>query len=264
MPLWWSEPSGFHAFVLSLVSLVFTLIAAVGGIAAYYKLDSSLILVYGLENSVDFLSSAIVLWRFFLPHTSDAAEEANLLSREKRASVGISVVLALLGFVIIITAFADFAAGKETVESLYRDELYYISFVSIFIFGIMTVLKFRYARKLNSSSLRKDGICSALGTILAVSLFFNTILAAVSNGNMWWLDPFIALTCGIGSLIYGLVGIYKAYVRDGLPIHTCSWWMYDKRERDTIVVTNNGGLSVPPTASFSRGHVTTEMSEEIV
>ena len=56
----WNEPTGFHVYVLSWISLIITLIAGIGGIVAYYTLDSSLILVYGLENLVDFMSSAIV------------------------------------------------------------------------------------------------------------------------------------------------------------------------------------------------------------
>jgi divalent metal cation (Fe/Co/Zn/Cd) transporter len=267
MPIWWSEPSGHNAYVLSWVSLIVTLTAAIGGIVAYYKLDSSLILVYGLENCVDFFSSAIVLWRFFLPPSADAAEEARLLSRERRASVGISIVLALLGFVVIVTAMEDFSVGQEAVDRLYRKEVYYISFASILVFGAMTLFKFQYAKKLNSSSLRKDGICSALGTILAISLFFNsTVMAMASNGNMWWLDPLVALTCGIGSLVYGLVGVYKAYVKDGLPIYSCSWWMYGSGDEDNEVLTNNQGGSTSPYggASLGRGDDGVEMREEII
>lgn len=225
MPAWWNEPNGHHAFVLSWISLFITLIAFIFGITAYYKLDSSLILVYGLENMVDFVSSLIVLWRFYLPPSSDAAEEARLLAREKRASVGISLILAILGFGTIISSIEDFADGhEESMDNL--NVIYYVALVSIFIFGVMAAVKFQYAKVLNSSSLRKDGICSALGTILAVSLFFNTSMAMASNGSLWWLDPLVAISCGIGSMVYGLKGIYKAYVREGAPIFTISWWLY--------------------------------------
>ena len=35
MPVWWSDPTNYHAYVLSLVSIVITLIAAIVGIAGY-------------------------------------------------------------------------------------------------------------------------------------------------------------------------------------------------------------------------------------
>lgn len=174
---------------------------------------------------VDFISSVIVLWRFYLPPSSDPAEEARLLGREKRASVGISIVLTILGLGTVISSMEDFADGEEeSMENL--NVIYYVALVSIFIFGIMAAVKFQYARVLNSSSLRKDGICSALGTILAVSLFFNTSMTMASNGSLWWLDPLVAIVCGIGSMVYGLKGVYKAYVKEGAPIFNCSWWLY--------------------------------------
>jgi hypothetical protein len=83
---------------------------------------------------------------------------------------------------------------------------------------------------------------------------------------MWWLDPLVALTCGIGSLVYGLVGVYKAYVKDGLPIYSCSWWMYGSGDEDNEVLTNNQGGSTSPYggASLGRGDDGVEMREEII
>ncbi len=259
----WSEPSGFHVYVLSWISLVITLIAGIGGIVAYYELDSSLILVYGLENLVDFMSSAIVLWRFYLPPNAEAAEEARLLSREKRASVGISFVLAVLGFGTILTASEDFAAGKEDLENL--DPLFYVSFFSIIIFGILALFKLHYAKKLNSSSLKKDGICSTLGAILAGSLFLNTSLTKASHGDLWWLDPFIAIICGIGSLVYGLNGVYKAYVRDGIPIFSCSWWMYggDSRQNEVEMKYPTSASDSQPPSTFGPTAIRAGTDEEI-
>lgn len=48
----WKDPSAKNAFVLSVVSVLFTLIAAFIGIAYYMTTGSSLTLVFGLENIV--------------------------------------------------------------------------------------------------------------------------------------------------------------------------------------------------------------------
>ena len=77
---------------------------------------SSLILCYGLENLVDFLSSIVVMWRFYLPHKDPDREEL-LMKREKRASVAISFILALLGLAVLIAALEDFA-HQETKANL--------------------------------------------------------------------------------------------------------------------------------------------------
>lgn len=158
--------------------------------------------------------------------------------------MAISFVLALLGFGTIIAASNDFAQGRSQEEDLYA--LYYISLLSIFVFGGMAMVKFRYARYLDSSSLRKDGICSALGATLAAALFLETVLITSTDGTFWWADPFIALLCGLGSLAYGLKSVYKAYVRDNLPVCSYSWWMTGEKEPETEmrnVVASNGPLS---------------------
>jgi hypothetical protein len=244
MPLWWSNPTSSHAFILSLVSIVITLIAAIVGIIGYTTLDDSLILIYGLENVVDFFSSAIVLWRFNDHSSSSSSSSSNtmsvggdeeqqtihndiLLKREKRASIGVSIVLAILGFGGTITSIEDLIKGVGEVIPQNMYTLFMISIISIFVFGTLATFKFHYATILNSPSLRKDGVCSAIGAILGVAMFFNSLLAMADDDQFWWfLDPFVALLCGVGALSYGLYGMHKAYVKDGYPIFSCKWWLY--------------------------------------
>lgn len=220
---WLSNPNGRHVYILSWFSLFITFIAAIGGVIASVKLNSSLMLVYGLENVVDFFSSAIVLWRFFMPDSTPAME-AKLKSREKRASIGISIVLALLGGGTIITSAEDFGAGREDYEETVA--LYYVAFISMLVFGFLAWIKLHYGAKLGSPSLKKDGVCSAFGALLAAGVFGNAILTMSSNGDLWWLDPVFSLICGIGALIFGFYGVFKAYVRDGHPICNMRWWVY--------------------------------------
>ncbi len=257
MVSWWTDPNGRHAYILSWISLLITFSAAIGGIVASIQLNSSLMLVYGLENVVDFISSAIVLWRFFLP-AATPLQEARLKAREKRASIGISMVLALLGGGTIITASEDFASGPEVLSNV--NSLFFVSFFSTIVFGGLALIKFHFARKLSSPSLRKDGVCSAIGGVLAASVFISTVLTSSTNGSLWWLDPLIALFCGLGSLVYGLYGIYKAYVVDGHPVCKLRWWIYGdqsstisapssaNQELEMNVQSSSGGNGVPPTS----------------
>lgn len=239
MPIWWSEPTSHHAFILSWVSIVITLIAAIIGIVGYFKLGDSLILIYGLENIVDFFSSAIVLWRFNLPPPQPTTTTANnnnncqmdttdeqqqndaLARREKRASIGVSIVLAILGFSGIITSIQELGKGAKEDEEDVLNTIILLSFFSLIIFSILAKFKFHYANQLKSSSLRKDGLCSAIGALLAFAMYFNAVL------NMWWwFDPSMALICGLGAFSYGWYGMHKAYVKDGYPICSWRWWVY--------------------------------------
>jgi len=240
MPQCWKTPTAVDAYVLSIISLALTLLAAIGGIVAYQVLDDSLLFVYGLENCVDFISSAIVVWRFNKPEKGDhEARKALLEAREKRAEIGISIILAILGFGSIIVSSEDFSKGFEEEDETQLWVLYYLAFCSLLIFGTLSMFKFRYADALNSPSLYKDGICSLIGTCLALSLFFNTVLSLSTSGQLWWLDPCVALICGVGTLIYGLYSIYVAFVREGLPIFNPQWWLYSAKNCNTTLSNNN-------------------------
>jgi divalent metal cation (Fe/Co/Zn/Cd) transporter len=229
----WNDPTYKHACILSWFSIIVTLTAAIGGLIAGSKLHSSLMVTYGLENCVDFLSSVIVVWRFYSKsHPSETEEEyiSRLNAREKRSSVAISFVLFILGFGTIIAACQDFSRGREEGLGVENDKnlwtIYFIALASVIVFGSLALIKFRYAKLLHSSSLKKDGICSLIGAILAVSMFFNAILILNSRGIYWWLDPLVALFCGIGAFFYALYGIHKAYVKESLPIFKPKWWLY--------------------------------------
>lgn len=183
--------------------------------------------MYGLENWVDFLSSAVVLWRFFAPHKLDPILEAKLARREKRAALAISFILVLLGIGVIATASEDIKAGGEPIEQIRVVEV--ISFFSILIFGTMAALKFRYAKALSSPSLRKDGICSLIGTILATALFVDTFIID-RHENLWWIDPLVALGAGIAAMLIGFHGMYVARCKERLPIFSCAWWFLSQGE----------------------------------
>ena len=179
-------------------------------------------LVYGLENCVDFLSSVVVLWRFFAPSKIDDAVEEKLRRREKRASIAISFILVVLGLAIILTAFDDLTRGKEDTDQL--KDVVLISFVSIFVFGILAMFKCKYALVLESPSLYKDGICSLIGTVLSGALFVNTLIINTVP-SVWWIDPLVAVGAGVAAIIIGAKAVWEARYKDSLPIFTLSWWM---------------------------------------
>lgn len=222
MSAWWSAPTARHAFALSWVSVFVTVLAAGGGLGIYSLTGSSLILCYGLENCVDLFSSLVVLWRFYCPEPSLSPEiEAKLQSREKRASILISMILGVLGIGIIVAAVDDFQEGMESPEKL--SLLLGISVSSILVFGLLAVFKFHYSVLLQSASLHKDGICSLIGTILSAALFCNTLIIK-HVPSAWWIDPAVALGCGIASIGIGIHAIVVASCFQKIPIFTLSWW----------------------------------------
>ena len=135
-------------------------------------------------NAKDFLSSVVVLWRFFVPGKMTKEREELLKSREVRASTAISFIMILLGLGVVASSSYDLSNGAENDHEM--KVVIAISFFSVFVFGSLTMFKFRYAKLLESESLFKDGLCSLIGTILAIALFINTLIIK-SNPGLWWL-----------------------------------------------------------------------------
>lgn len=170
---------------------------------------------------MDFISSAVVLWRFFAPYTVSQEVENRLARREKRASIAISFILFLLGFAVFVAAADDFSRGQEETEHL--QSILGISIISIFVFGILAILKFHYSVRLSSPSLYKDGVCSLIGTVLAIALFVNTLIVK-DNPQIWWLDPLVSMVAGVIAMVYGLYGVCMARIKEKLPICSIRWW----------------------------------------
>lgn len=222
MPKWWSEPNAHHAFVLAWVSVLIEGCAALSGIIIFVRTGSALILGFGLENCVDLFSSLVVLWRFYCPHALTAEVEEKLSHREKRASIAISFILSILGIIIGVAAIEDFVFGPETSEDLRL--VLGLSLLFVLIFGLLTIVKFHYSVLLESASLRKDGICSLIGTILSGALFVNTLIIN-HQPKAWWIDPAVALGCGIASFCIGLYALCVARCVQKIPICSPRWWI---------------------------------------
>lgn len=185
--------------------------------------------MFGLENCVDFISSVVVFWRFFAPATITAELEAKLQSREKRASVAISMILVALGLGIWITAIADIMRGQEDPGQ--QNAALAISFISFVVFIFLAIFKFHYAKALQSPSLYKDGICSMIGTVLSASLFIDTLIITAAP-SAWLLDPIVAIGCGLASFVYGMWTLYKAWRKEGVPIFSLRWWFLSRGAAD--------------------------------
>lgn len=191
---------------------------------------------------MDCLSSFVVLWRFYAPSSVDEIVEKHLQEREQRASLAISWILLYLGFFVVWSAITDFVLGQvDFDDDTYKSTLV-LSFISMIVFGILTLLKFKYAKVLSSESMHKDGLCSLIGTILSAAMFLSTLLVR-ANSNLWWLDPIIAFLAGLYAMYLGIVGLYTAVTVDKMSL--CSCWCCGSSNSNTT----NGEIESGNTAS---------------
>lgn len=217
---WWHGPEVRDAFWLSWVSAVCTVVAAIGGVVGFSRAQSTLLLAFGLENFVDFVSSLVVLWRFYCPHGGDDTTLARLRKREERAGVAISIVIGVLGLFVFSLGILDLLEEERDGD---LGLLFAISLLSIVVFGSLTIVKFKYARDLESPSLYKDGICSLIGTALSTSLLLTAAIIDYAP-NAWYIDPVASLIIGVGAVVYGSRVVFHM-VRNGVPIFHYDWWV---------------------------------------
>jgi len=232
----WKEPNIKHAFALSWMSVILTIIFAVTAIVYYMTTGSAMCLVFGLENIVDFMSSVVVLWRFWASGKMTKEREKILKRRELRASMAISLILMILGMGVISTSSYDIARGPGAGYDL--DVILGMAVASVFIFGSLAMFKFQYANALASESLYKDGVCSLIGTILAAALFTNTLIIR-RKPNVWWVDPCVAMVCGFAALFVGFHSIFVAWMHRRIPIFSLSWWKMSRGDGSAVYRQRN-------------------------
>jgi len=139
-------------------------------------------------------------------------------------SVAISLILFILGIGICISSIYDFKLGEAAIPDFSEEVLIVVSLLFTFIFFALTVVKLQMSIVLDSRALLKDGYCSLFGTILALSLFLNTIIVKGIH-QLWWLDPLISLIVGAASLFLGLRSVMIQTCEKGVPIWNPKWWL---------------------------------------
>ena len=153
-----SKPGANEAYLISWLSLALTGLAFVIGLAVATSSNSSATLGFALENAVDGISSALVLWRFWGGGHSIPVAELEL--REKRASVGIAIAFVVLAVTVGGTASAHISEHSVpgNVAALLG-----VSAPSVVVFTVLGAVKLHLGFATHSPSLKKDAACSLCG-----------------------------------------------------------------------------------------------------
>jgi len=175
-----------------------------------------------LENLVDFLSSVIVLWRFYVPKTLTKDLELKLEAREERASILIYIILGMLGVFILCESIDNLTSESDGIDSI--ELVIVLSCFSIIVDATMATFKFHYSKRLNSPALFKDGVCSTMGTLLSIALLINACIIK-AHPEIWYIDPTASFVGGLIAIFLGLQIIYESICVQKLPIWSLKWWL---------------------------------------
>jgi divalent metal cation (Fe/Co/Zn/Cd) transporter len=233
---WIHAPGPTEAFQISIVSAIVTVIAFIAGLSISISTHSSATLGYSLENLVDLVSSLIVLWRF---HGGDTANKEELQKREKRASIGIALLMVILAICVFSVAVEHLAEGHAP-SALHQ--LISLSVPSLLIFLILGILKFNIAIKTQSPAMKKDAVCSLGGAILSLGVLIGVGLFQ-SDDAIWWFDAFVAIIISILLGLYGVRTVVKNILEDK-KYWTMKFWMegkvYKNVDEQNLKGTNAG------------------------
>ena len=193
----------------AIVTLIVTAIFTVLSIVASEESDSTAAFGFAFESLLAGLASFIILWRFW------SVKELEIRNRRRE-------VIALF----IITAsliISGVSVGYKSIKALVFAEkhkksrmLLILSSVSVVVYLVLFVIKYRIAKRLGSRALRTDSIDALCGALLALSIVVTTSTREFTS-KAWFLDSVIALGVSVFSLIYGIhslahfVKLYKQY-----------------------------------------------------
>lgn len=170
------------AKMVSFFSLAASVIVAWFGIFIGVRDETLSLIGFGLEATLDGISSALVLWRFKTPkrrdhqdkEAADRFKAARDLKRERNSGVGIGATFVASSALLLSMSAYKFLSWdpKDTAHMMEEHEGanwgVFLSLPSAVVFGALAVAKFRLAKTLGSAVLQKDALCSVLGAVLAL------------------------------------------------------------------------------------------------
>ena len=248
-----------EAFLLSWISLLVTVVAFVAGLIVAVATASSATLGFALENAVDFVSSALVCWRF--QGGGKSIPEATLELREKRASVGIALSFVALAFVVggVASGHLSTHESPSNVGALLG-----LAVPSVLLFSGLGGLKLWVGIATKSPSMKKDAACSLCGALLSLAVCIGVAASEGTDGDVWWFDAMMALLVSICLLIYG-AGVLIKNALDGMQWWLPEFWItaHDRKHKGVVKVgelavtfqpgvSNNPGNAVVVAEDFPR------------
>jgi len=196
-----NEPSDadlvLSARKVSMLSIFISLVLAILGFSIGLSENVLSVLGFGMEATLDGISSALVMWRFKTPkqrqfrdaEAAAIAKEARDARRERNSAVGIGATFVVSAVVLCLSSvwklFGWDPSTPEHMQEEHSGAIYtsLLAWPSAVRFSLLAVWKFRLSKQLGSEVLRKDALCSVLGAFLALICAIAALLEEVVDGN---------------------------------------------------------------------------------
>ncbi|MCP3935478.1 MAG: cation transporter [Actinomycetia bacterium] len=167
------------AVTLAWLTVVWNLVEAVVALTAGAAADSSALIGFGLDSTIEVSSASIVLWQFraTIPET-----------REHLALRFIAISFFALALWVGASAISDLAQRSEPQASTVGIAL---AAVSLAVMPILAIAKQRVGRAMGAAVVIADSaqtwLCTSLSAVLLLGLGANAL------AGWWWADPIAGL-----------------------------------------------------------------------
>ncbi len=172
-----------RAIVLAWVTVAWNVVEAVVALAAGAAADSSALIGFGLDSTIEVSSAAVVLWQF-----RSAIPEA----RERLALRLIALSFFALALWVGISAVLDLVSRSEPEASTVGIVL---ALLSLIVMPMLAVAKQRVGKAMGAATVVADSaqtwLCTSLSAVLLVGLVANAWL------GWWWADPIAGLVIAV-------------------------------------------------------------------
>jgi divalent metal cation (Fe/Co/Zn/Cd) transporter len=197
------------AVALAWFTVAWNCLEAVVAIGEGAAANSSALIGFGLDSTIEVSSAAIVLWQFRspLPH-----------QRERQALRLIAASFFALAAWVWVAAGADLLTRHEPEASSVGVGL---AVASLIVMPILATAKRRVGRKMGAATVVADSaqtwLCTSLSAVLLIGL-----LANAARG-WWWADPAAALVIGAVAAREG-TNAWRGHncCAAAQPTHTCA------------------------------------------
>jgi divalent metal cation (Fe/Co/Zn/Cd) transporter len=165
--------------LLAWFTVAWNLIEAVVALGAGAAAESSALIGFGLDSTIEVSSALVVLWQFRSPLPE---------ARERLALRLIALSFFALAGWVVVSAVTDLLGQSEPESSTVGIVL---AAVSLVVMPALALAKRRVGREMGAATVVADSaqtwLCTSLSAVLLVGLGANALF------GWWWADPLTAL-----------------------------------------------------------------------
>ena len=179
-----------RAVLLAWFTVGWNVVEAVVAMAAGAAADSSALIGFGLDSTIEVSSAAVVLWQFRAPLPEE---------RERLALRLIAMSFFALAAWVVVNSVNDLATGSKPDPSAVGIAL---AAVSLVVMPVLAMAKRQVGRQMGAATVVADSaqtwLCTSLSAVLLVGLGANAAL------DWWWADPIAGLVIAVVALREGV------------------------------------------------------------